>query len=66
MVSFFVGCLGTHNWAFISGESETCSKSYLAAFFLSLATNMLATSLIATKAWQVAQLFNNMHVLTIH
>ncbi|KAE9398509.1 hypothetical protein BT96DRAFT_33261 [Gymnopus androsaceus JB14] len=51
LVSIFVGCLGVHDWAYIAGEPETCYKSYLGVFFLSLSTNLMATTLIATRAW---------------
>ncbi|KIK51619.1 hypothetical protein GYMLUDRAFT_78125 [Collybiopsis luxurians FD-317 M1] len=51
LISFFVGCLGKTNWAFLEGESKTCANAYLGVFFLSIATNVVATSLIAAKAW---------------
>ncbi|KAJ3909359.1 hypothetical protein F5879DRAFT_83343 [Lentinula edodes] len=51
LITFFVGCLGVHDWTYIAGEPETCYDSYISIFFLSIATNLLATSLIATKAW---------------
>ncbi|KAJ3828418.1 hypothetical protein F5880DRAFT_913275 [Lentinula raphanica] len=51
LVFFFVGCLGFHNWEYILGEPEVCFNSYMGTFFLSIAINLLATSLIATKAW---------------
>ncbi|KAJ3763412.1 hypothetical protein EV360DRAFT_66310 [Lentinula raphanica] len=50
LVFFFVGCLGFHNWEYILGEPEVCFNSYMGTFFLSIAINLLATSLIATKA----------------
>ncbi|KAJ3977919.1 hypothetical protein EV361DRAFT_394881 [Lentinula raphanica] len=51
LVFFFVGCLGLHDWEYILGEPEVCYNSYIGTFFLSIAINLLATSLIATKAW---------------
>ncbi|KAJ3844911.1 hypothetical protein EV361DRAFT_394845 [Lentinula raphanica] len=51
LVFFFVGCLGFHNWEYILGEPEVCLNSYRGTFFLSVTINLLATSLIATKAW---------------
>ncbi|KAJ3772427.1 hypothetical protein FB446DRAFT_736665 [Lentinula raphanica] len=51
LIFFFVGCLGFHDWEYVSGEPKVCLDSYLGIFFLSITINLLATSLIATKAW---------------
>ncbi|KAF5388471.1 hypothetical protein D9757_004701 [Collybiopsis confluens] len=51
MVSFFLGCLGMHDWSFIAGQPPICSNSYIAVLFLSIAINFIATMLIAIKAW---------------
>ncbi|KAF5389673.1 hypothetical protein D9757_006058 [Collybiopsis confluens] len=51
LVSFFVGCLGVTHWGFLEGESKICYNSYTGVVFLSIATNVVATALIAAKAW---------------
>ncbi|KAJ4485775.1 hypothetical protein J3R30DRAFT_1406381 [Lentinula aciculospora] len=62
LVPFFVGCLGNHDWIYIAGEPETCYNCYISIFFLSIGTNLLATSLIATKAWMHHRLLQSASV----
>ncbi|KAJ3789228.1 hypothetical protein GGU10DRAFT_343957 [Lentinula aff. detonsa] len=62
LVFFFVGCLGVHDWAYIVGEPQICYNSYIGTFSLSIAINLLATSLIATKAWMHRRLLQSASV----
>ncbi|KAJ3750796.1 hypothetical protein DFH05DRAFT_117003 [Lentinula detonsa] len=46
----------------IVGEPQICYNSYIGTFFLSIAINLLATSLIATKAWMHRRLLQSASV----
>jgi len=61
MSFFFVGCIVHNNMDFIFGEPAVCNHAQFSTFFLSLATNALATGLIAYKAWQHRKIISATH-----
>jgi len=61
MFFFFVGCIVHNDMDLIFGEPAVCNNAQLSTFFLSLATNALATALIAVKAWQHRKLIGATH-----